>query len=446
MAGRQPLVAIVGGGYAGMAAAVTLADAGFKCVVFEAGKTLGGRARRIEYRGEVLDNGQHILAGAYTELLRLMRLVGVTDAALRRLPLRLSMPPDFLLCASRSTLIPRSLQMACALLTAKGLSVADKIAAMRFMQALKRAKFAVDASMSVATLLTEHRQPQNLIDHLWQPLTISALNTPIASASAQVFANVLRDSLASTPEASDLLLPCVDLTALFPDPAAAWLAVRGSEVRSGMRVKQVVAVGGGYDVVFEDDALHADAVIFAVGPHQLAGLMINVTPPAIAYEPIVTVYFKFDQALRLPEAMLGQTRGLAHWFFDRQALNADSHRDSSRAHEGGLIAAVISASGQHDLLSQDDLADHVLAELAQHFADLPPPVWRKVVTEKFATFACTPNAPRPPAATCHPGVFLAGDYVAGDYPATLEGAARNGIAAAEQTKKYLDFSSAKSTQ
>ena len=104
MAGRQPLVAIVGGGYAGMAAAVTLADAGFKCVVFEAGKTLGGRARRIEYRGEVLDNGQHILAGAYTELLRLMRLIGVTDAALRRLPLRLSMPPDFLLCASRSTL------------------------------------------------------------------------------------------------------------------------------------------------------------------------------------------------------------------------------------------------------------------------------------------------------------------------------------------------------
>ncbi len=446
MAGRQPLVAIIGGGYAGMAAAVTLADAGFKCVVFEAGKTLGGRARRIEYRGEMLDNGQHILAGAYTELLRLMRLIGVTDAALRRVPLKLSIPPDFLLCTSRSRLIPQSLQMAWALLTANGLSIADKIAAMRFMQALKRAKFAVDASMSVATLLTEHRQPQNLVDHLWQPLTISALNTPIASASAQIFANVLRDSLASTPEASDLLLPRVDLTALFPDPAATWLAARGGEVRSGRRVKQVVAVGGGYDVVLDDGALHADSVIFAVGPHQLADLMANIMPPAISYEPIVTVYFKFDQPVRLPEAMLGQTRGLAQWFFDRQALNANSHRDSSRAHEGGLIAAVISASGPHDLLSQDDLADYVLAELAQHIPDLPPPVWRKVVIEKFATFACTPNAQRPKSATCHPGVFLAGDYVAGDYPATLEGAVRNGIAAADQTKKYLHFSSAQTNQ
>ena len=446
MAGRQPRVAIVGAGFAGMAAAVTLADAGVRCVVFEAGKTLGGRARRIEYRGEVLDNGQHILAGAYTELLRLMRLVGVSDAALRRVPLRLFIPPDFLLCAPRSTLIPRSLQMAVALLTAKGLTVADKLAAMRFMQALKRAKFKVDASMSVAALLTEHRQPQNLIDHLWQPLTISALNTPLASASAQIFANVLRDSLASTPEASDLLLPCVDLTALFPDPAAAWLIERGGEVRPGVRVKLVVAVGDGFDVISDAPPLHADSVILAVGPHQLAGLLVNVMPPAIAYEPIVTVYFRFDQAVRLPEAMLGQTRGLAQWFFDRQALNAGSHRDSSRAHESGLITAVISASGPHDLLSQEDLAERVLVELAQHVPDLPPPVWRKVVTEKFATFACTPNAHRPTAATCYPGVFLAGDYVAGDYPATLEGAVRNGVSAADKVKEYLHTSIAHTNQ
>ena len=442
VASRQPLIAIVGGGYAGMAAAVTLADTGFKCVVLEAGKTLGGRARRIEYRGAVLDNGQHILAGAYTELLRLMRLVGVADAALRRVPLRLSIPPDFLLCTSRSRLIPQSLQMAWALLTASGLTVADKMAAIRFMQALKCGKFQVEASMSVATLLAAHRQPQNLIDHLWQPLTISALNTPIVIASAQIFANVLRDSLGSTPEASDLLLPCVDLTALFPDPAATWLGVRGGEVHIGVHVKQVVAVGGGFDVISDAHTLHADCVIFAVGPHQLAGLMADIVPPAISYEPIVTVYFKFDQPVRLPEAMLGQTRGLTQWFFDRQALNADSHQDSSRADDGGLIAAVISASGPHDLLSQDDLADHVLAELTQHIPDLPLPVWRKVVTEKFATFACTPGTQRPTVATCHPGVFLAGDYVAGDYPATLEGAVRNGVAAADQTRKYLDFSSA----
>ena len=91
---RKPTVAVIGGGYAGLAAAVTLTEAGVKCIVFESGKTLGGRARRLQYRDEVIDNGQHILAGAYTELLRLMALVGVPDSALRRIPLRLSMPPD----------------------------------------------------------------------------------------------------------------------------------------------------------------------------------------------------------------------------------------------------------------------------------------------------------------------------------------------------------------
>ena len=437
-ANAKPVVAVIGGGYAGMAAAVTLAEAGIGCSVFEAGKTLGGRARRIEYRGEVIDNGQHILVGAYTELLRLMCLVGVANSSLRRVPLTLSIPPGFLLRATRTALLPGSLQLAWALLSAKGLSLADKLAAIRFMQALKRNKFHVDASMSIATLLAELKQPQNLIDHLWQPLTISAMNTPLGSASAQVFANVLRDSLASRREASDLLLPCADLSALFPEPAAGWLAHRGCDVRAGVRIKQILATGGQYEVISESGSQHFDGVILAVGPHQLAGLMANVAPPALSYEPIVTIYFKFDRHVRMCEAMSGQTRSLVQWFFDRKAMSDfNSPGSSPRQSEGGLIAAVISASGPHNLLSQEELAERVLGELRRHIPDLPKPVWHKVVTEKFATFACTPHADRPTAATCYPGVFRAGDYVAGDYPATLEGAVRNGIGAAKASIGYL---------
>jgi len=449
---RMP-VAVVGGGYAGMAAAVTLAEAGVDCIVFEAGKTLGGRARRIEYRGEVLDNGQHILAGAYTELLRLMRRVGVPDSALRRLPLRISIPPDFFLQAPRTALIPGAMHLAWALLTARGLTLSDKFAAIRFMRALKRTNFRVDASKSVAVLLEELRQPQNLIDHLWQPLTISALNTPLTSASARVFANVLRDSLAATPEASDLLLPCVDLTSLFPGPAAAWLALHGGEVRPGMRIKQIIAEDDHYKIISQSDSQLCAGVIIAVGPHQLDGLMSGVASPAVRFEPIVTVYFKFDQRVRLSEVMSGQIRGLAQWFFDRQALNDMRHvrhshtpNDTSRNDDGGLIAAVISASGPHELLSQEQLAERVFAELEERIPDLPRPVWKKVVTEKYATFAATPEADRPPAATCYPGVFRAGDYVTGDYPATLEGAVRNGIFAAEATIAYLRTSSSQSTK
>ncbi len=427
----RPVVAIVGGGYAGMAAAITLSQSGVGSVVFEAGKTLGGRARRIEYRGEILDNGQHILSGAYTELLRLMRLVGVPDSALRRVPLRLSIPPHFLLNVPRSLLMTGSLSLAWALLTAKGLTLADRLAAVRFMQALKRTNFQVNASKTVATLLSEQKQSQNLIDHLWQPLTISALNTPLAQASAQVFANVLRDSLASSRDASDLLLPCVDLTTLFPEPAAVWLAGQGGEVRTGVRVKNILAAGERYTVVSDAGSQDVDGVILAVGPHQLEGLMVEVDPPAFSYEPIATVYFKFDRPVRMREPMSGQIHGLAQWFFDRQTLDAASSRQGMN--ESGLIAVVISASGPHENLSQDELADRVLAELAAHVPDLPIPVWRKVVTEKFATFACTPDAARPPTVTRHAGVFRAGDYVAGDYPATLEGAVRNGIAAAVAT-------------
>ena len=434
---EKPNVAIIGGGYAGFAAAVTLKDEGISCCVFEAGSTLGGRARRIEYKGEVIDNGQHILAGAYTELLRLMRHVGVPDAAFQRIPLRLSMPPDFLIRAKRTRLLPGRTYLAWAILTAKGLSLCDKVAAIRFMHKLKRAKFQIAASKTVAALLAEHRQPKNLIDHLWQPLTISALNTPMATASAQVFANVLRDSLASNQEASDLLLPRVDLTALFPQPAAAWLARHGSETQVGIGIKNILPEHGRYKIISSRGAQVFDGVILAVGPHQLEGLLPDIQSPAVQYEPIITVYFKFDQLVRLPEPMFGQKDGLAQWFFDRAALNGDGG-------DGGLIAAVISASGPHDLLAQEELAERVLAELKQHVAGLPPPIWRKVITEKFATFACTPNADRPLATTRYPGVFRAGDYVAGDYPATLEGAVRNGISAAQATIAYLQSPTAES--
>ena len=436
--GAKPVVAVAGGGYAGMAAAVTLAEAGVRCVVYEAGKNLGGRARRIEYRGEILDNGQHILAGAYAELLRLMKKVEVPDTALQRIPLRLWIPPDFLLSTPRKVKLPASLHLAFAILTATGLSVSDKFAAIRFMQALGRAKFQVDPFKSVATMLADHSQSQNLIDHLWQPLTISALNTPMESASAQVFANVLRDTLASNRMASDLLLPRVDLTALFPDPAARWVVAHGGEICAGSRIRQIVPAGRRYKVLAEIGSCEFDGVVVAVGPHQLEGLMPGLRAPALAYEPIVTVYFKFDRQVRLPEAMSGRIRGLAQWYFDRHALNAPakaSHQDNE-----GLIAAVISASGPHDQLSQEVLADQVFAELAQRIPDLPTPIWRKVIAERFATFACTPHADRPVAATVHPAVLLAGDYVAGDYPATLEGAVRSGVAAAQSLVAHLQAS------
>jgi hydroxysqualene dehydroxylase len=429
-------VAIIGGGYAGMAAAVKLTELRVKCVVFEAAKILGGRARKVDYRDTTLDNGQHILSGAYTELLRMMALVGVPNSAFQRVPLRLDMNEIFSLHAPN---LPAPLHLAYALLAAKGLNWHERFAAIRLIQSLKKSRFKVDPNQTVAELLAAHQQPQNLIDFLWQPLTVSALNTPIETASAQVLANVLRDTLAASRAASDLILPKTDLTALFPEPAAQWLVEHGSSVRLTSKIGSITASSNGFDIANSSESMSFQSVILAVGPHQLSTMELPIlaTSP-MQYEPIYTVYLQYPPNVKLRLPMIGCTHKLTQWFFDRGQL---SQIDGP---VNGLIAAVISASGAHEMLDHAALAMRVHAELEEIAGTLPPFIWHKVVAEKFATFACTPaaqNTLRPATTTDVAGLFLAGDYVACDYPGTLEAAVRNGVAAAELSAKFISKSS-----
>ena len=419
-----------------MAAAMTLAETGIRACVYETAKVLGGRARRIDYRDEILDNGQHILSGAYSETLRLMALAGVPANVVQRVPLKLDMPPYFSLRALR---LFAPLHLAWALMSARGLMFADRIAAIRFMHALQKTNFKVDEKLSVEALLKQHRQPSNLIQYLWQPLTVSALNTPIATASAQVFVNVLRDSLASTRDKSDLLLPQTDLTSLFPDAASRYVERRGGEIMRGLRIKCVAAIDNSFEVVSDIGTARFDAAILAIGPHQFESISLppHCAPAApFTYEPIVTIYLKFARRVRLPYPMLGQAQGIAQWFFDRRLLNTDA---AMLECDDGLIAAVISASGPHETRTPEQLASDVLTELARHTGRLPPLVWHKVVTEKFATFSCVPAIQplRPTNATSTQGIFLAGDYTAGDYPATIEGAVRSGMNSARHAAIFL---------
>lgn len=429
---NSPSVAVIGGGYAGVAAAVKLAELGVSCVVFEAAKVLGGRARKVDYRDTTLDNGQHILSGAYTELLRMMSLVGVSASAFQRLPLRLDINENFSLHAPN---LPAPFHLAWALLAAKGLNWHERFAAIRLIQSLKKSRFKVDQNQTVAELLATHQQPQNLIDFLWQPLTVSALNTPIETASAQVLANVLRDTLAASRAASDLILPKTDLTTLFPEPAAQWLAKHGSSVRLASKIGSIAASSKGFDIASDSESMSFQSVILAVGPHQLSTMELPIAAPTpMQYEPIYTVYLQYPPQVKLRLPMIGCTHKLTQWFFDRGQL---SQRD-------GLIAAVISASGTHEALDHAALAMRVHTELEEIAGTLPPFIWHKVVAEKFATFACTPvaqNTLRPATTTDVAGLFLAGDYVACDYPGTLEAAVRNGVAAAELSAKFISKSS-----
>ncbi len=414
--------AVVGAGYAGLAAAVELAAAGVRVDVFEASRTLGGRARGVEIDGMALDNGQHILVGAYRETLRLMRQVGAAGGLLQRHPLRLDYPGEFGLAAPR---LPAPLHLAWALLGARGLAAADKLAALRFMRAMKAGGFELRQDIPAAELLDAHAQGERIRRYLWEPLCLAALNTPITRASGQVFLNVLRDSLAADRAASDLLLPATDLSRLFPEPAAACLEAHGGRIRRGRRIETVRRHDGGYSL---GEGERYDAAIVAVAPYHLAPLIAGLPElaalgrrvAAFEWEPIVTAYLAYPAEVHLPFAMVGVADGCAQWLFDRGALCGQS----------GVVAAVISARGRHQELDHEALAQRIHGEVRRMMPSLPPPQRARVITEKRATFACTPGMWRPAAATGLPGLYLAGDYVAGDYPATIEGAVRSGVRAA----------------
>jgi hydroxysqualene dehydroxylase len=419
-------VAVIGGGYAGMAAAVTLAEQRIPVTVFEAARILGGRARRVEHRDVALDNGLHILIGAYDETRRLMRLVGADpERLLLRLPLAWQVHGQFRLKAAA---LPAPLHLLAGLLAARGAPLSERLAAARFMLRMRRRGYALQHDASVASLLEQHGQGGRMTKLLWRPLCVSALNTPLESASAQVFLNVLRDSLGGARSASDLLLPRVDLSRLFPEPASSYIAARGGSVRTGQRVTAVDASDSGFTVRSSSGEQAFSHVVCAMPPYHAGAFLIGISALAevaeaverLEYQPIYSVYLCYPAGHRLPVPMLGFESVLLQWAFDRGALSD----------QRGVIGAVISAEGAHQDLPQDELARLVHQELQQQLGLLPEPLWHRVIAEKRATFACTPGLRRPETRTPLRDFYLAGDYVASDYPGTIESAVRSGVNAA----------------
>jgi len=400
-------VAVVGAGYAGLAAAVTLAGRGAQVTVFESGPVPGGRARRITSQGQTMDNGQHILVGAYATLFSLMRIVGVPADAVLRVPLELHYADGF---RFRALYFPAPLGLLAGLLLARGLPWRERTGAVRFMLALRRLGFRLAEDCSVSALLARYAQDGRIAHYLWNPLCVSALNTLPERASANVFLTVLRDTLAGDNEASDLILPRVDLSRLFPEPAADWLRAKGAEVRCGTTVRDLGALRQEYE-----------AVILAIGPHQLKTLLPEPVPE-FEYQPITTCYLQYEARTRLPFPMLGLAHGLVQWVFDRGLLLG----------EKGRLAAVISAQGDHQQMTQDELAATCHRELAAVLPGLPAPQWTRVIAEKRATITVQAGIRRPPIETGVPGVFLAGDFTDPEYPPTLEAAARSGVRAAQR--------------
>ena len=413
-------LAIIGAGWAGLAAAVHATAQGHAVSVFEMAPAPGGRARSVTYGQETLDNGQHILIGAYRETLALMRRVGVDPArVLHRQPLAL------LDAQGRGLALrpgPAPLAFVQAVWAHPGWSLRERLALLRAGARWALAGFHAPQGCTVQALC--HDLPQAINRELIEPLCVAALNTPASQASAQVFLTVLRDGLFGERGCADLLLPRRPLGELLPEPAWAWLAARGAVLALRTRVRALErAEPGGWRV----EGTLFDGVVLACSAHEAARLAHPHAPgwaqplADMRHEPIVTVVL--DRAgARLAGPMVSLSDGPAQFAFDQGALGATA----------GRFTFVVSGAGPWLEAGSERLVQAVLEQARTAFpctAAASPASVRACIAERRATFRCVAGLRRPTQVLV-PGLVAAGDYVQGPYPATLEGAVRSGLSAA----------------
>ncbi len=447
MSGRGP-VAVIGAGWAGCAAAVTLADAGVEVAVYEAGTLPGGRARRVERDGLPIDNGQHLLLGAYSNTLALLERVHGAAAARRSLARRpLAIVPftagqtDALTLQAR--IAPGRLGLLLGLLSARGLTLPERLSNLRWFRRLEREKFIRPAGETVARMLVP--LPARVRGLLWEPLCIAALNTPIANACAQTFANVLQAAFAggSAAGAADFVLPATDLTTLFPESAIRHVVARGGSIQYGAKARILRTDRDSVTLAVRDRAIVVTAAIISVGPHQLraafapevldqhrsldAALEVIDT---LSYEPITTIWLGYAEPVPMPAPLVRLDDAPGQWLVDRPDVLTAAAADPARPPLRSLLAVIVSTSGPHTKLAPDALALAADAQLRRLVPTLAPLAWSQTITEKRATYACVPARARLASPALVPGLLLAGDYVNAEFPATLEAAVRSGESAA----------------
>jgi squalene-associated FAD-dependent desaturase len=427
---------VIGAGWSGLACAIGLVRQGHRPIVLDAAPHAGGRARSFDHAlgglERRLDNGQHLMLGAYRDTLGLMQTVGVSPAsALVRRPFAITYPDGWQLAAAA---LPTPWHLAAGLLMARGMSPAERWSLARWSQLQARSGWTIAGDAPAASLFVG--APPALVRRLWRPLCLAALNVELHEASARIFLTVLRDSLGSDARSSELLLPRRELSAIFPDPAVAWLRARGAEVRLGCPVRAVKAGGAGtpHAIGLRDETIHAEHVVLAL-PGDRAAALLAVSHPGFAptaallarvrHAPISTTYLRYAPGTHLARPMLAlldePTRGVhGQWVFDRGALDASLD---------GILSVVISGDGPYRELNRDALGESVARQL-RNALGLPAPQAHYSVIEKHATVVPEPGLKRPHTRLPVAGFYLAGDSADSPYPSTIEGSVRSGLAAA----------------
>lgn len=435
-------VAVVGAGWAGLAAASQLRRHGVSVTLYDSGHQPGGRARGYidPLLGE-LDNGQHLFIGAYQATLELMCSdlgEAATQAAFLRQPLSLrDVDCHFTMRVNSS--LPSSIQNLCALWWAQGLTLKDKWHATRFLLDLNNGSNRPGESTTVSQWLAEHDQTLRNCQWLWYPLCLATMNTDPDEACANLFCNVLSDSLLNpTPGSTDFLIPRRNLSDLWPQFIAANVNTRwGQTVRDVDHDEQQVGIEGEY----------FDACVMAVPPTNLKRI-VGSWPNAAAlvgalarfdYRAITTCYVKLDRQLDLPAPMLmfkhsEDGKSIGQWVFDRNRFMSEKPQ--------AQLAFVVSDSSHIQTWSDQEVSQTLIEQLTQALSQKDPPniLGARCFHEKRATFAAVPGLQRPQTQTPWPRVLIAGDWTDTGYPAVIEGAVRSGMKAADAVLQLQSLS------
>jgi squalene-associated FAD-dependent desaturase len=409
-------VHIIGAGLAGLSAALRLTEAGSQVRLYEAGAQAGGRCRSYfdEVLGCRIDNGNHLLLSGNRAAMAYLTTIGARDSLVG--PDETRFPFIDLADGTRWTVAPNAGPLPWWVFSASrrvpGTKPADYLAGLR----LARAR----PEDTVTGLLGGNAV---LFRRFWEPLAVAALNTEAATGAAHLLWPVMKETFGKGAGACRPLIAKEGLSESFVIPALAWLEARGAAIRYGSRVRALRFENNraaGVDLGGEEIPLGPeDGLVVAVPPPVAASLLPGLTVPE-AFRSIVNAHFRLPDSEAVPDIrILGVVGGTAEWIFRRESM---------------VSVTVSSATAIVDL-DAEEIAKRIWGDVTRALA-LPEtelPAWR-IVKEKRATFAQTPEEVRrrPPAETRWPGLVLAGDWTNTGLPATIEGAIRSGVAAAQQ--------------
>ena len=433
---------VVGGGLAGMSAACALADAGYRVRLLEKRRYLGGRASSYEHpgTGEVIDNCQHVLLGNCVNLIHLYQRLGVSDA-IRWFERLIFLEPGGRQSVLEPSFLPAPLHSMPAFLRASAFSLSDKLAIGRGISAFV-AGIPGDSEENFAHWLARHGQTTGAIERFWKPVLVSALNEDPDRMSVHYAGQVIRKSLLLSPGAGQMGVPSIPLSELY-GRAIEYIESRGGQVEFNAAPDSFSwsEATQQWTVVARGETLSCDALVLALAYEGLSKLLPALPQNAEAqqlgenlqhfgHSPITGIHLWFDREITdLEHAILLDTT--IQWMFNKSRLQPEKRRDEP----GSYLELVVSASKSLVEMQRQEIIDLALRELAQFFPAVREAKLLKatVVKEVRATYSIRPQLDllRPSALSPWPRAFLAGDWTATGWPATMEGAVRSGYLAAE---------------